>query len=343
MSIEQYEKNLQTRAIRRMKSSKEKTPWAIAIAQLNHVFGVQTFAHPILDYSECKNLSIVINNEEGTFTETEIKEARSIFITSNLKLVRQISLGYLRRYSRTPIEDLFQMGVIGLIRAVEKWDPGREFLFSTYATWWIRQSITRCAIDEESLIRIPVHMQEKVNRVLEYEEQYLEFFNSLPDEQEAADSMNIDLSEYLSIKSAIFSFERIQDISRRDGELRCFAMRPNGYDESVTDPFFQVERTVFIEQLLAVLGGLTYREEQIIKQRFGLIDGTPKTLDEIGLEFDVTRERIRQIEAKTMEKLRHPSRTSALKDFLESEDLSQEIYSAIEIPSGFRVGGEPLC
>jgi RNA polymerase primary sigma factor len=342
MTIEQYGKNLQTRPIRRLKSNKEKTPWAIAIEQLNHVFGAQTFTHPILDYSECKNLSMIINNEESTFSETEINEARSVFIISNLKLVRQISLGYLRRYNRTPIEDLFQMGVIGLIRAVEKWDPGREFLFSTYATWWIRQSITRCAIDEESLIRIPVHMQEKVNKVLEYQEQYLEFFNSLPDEQEAADSLNIDLSEYQSIKSAIFSFDPIQDISRRDGELKCFATRPNGYDESVTDPFFQVERTVFVEQLLAVLGGLTYREEQIIKQRFGLIDGIPKTLDEIGNEFNVTRERIRQIEAKTMGKLRHPSRTSVLKDYLEPEELSQEIYSSVDIPSGFRVGGEPL-
>jgi len=320
----------------------EKSPWTVAIEQLNDVFSEKTFSHPVLDFSDCTKLSEILHNAQGSFSEIQKKGARDLFINSNLKLVRQISLGYMKRYYQTPIEDLFQMGVIGLMRAVDKWDPDREFLFSTYATWWIRQSISRFAMDEESFIRIPIHMQEKVNRFLSYQEQYLEFFNFLPDDQEASDALEIGLKEYLNIKSAVYSFERIQDISRRDGELERFASLPNCCDEFILDPYILIERTLLAEQLDAVLGGITSREERIIKLRYGLVDGIPKTLDEIGKDIGVTRERVRQIEAKTMNKLRHPSRSMSLKDYLDGEDFSFEIYPDRVSTTFFRVGAEPL-
>jgi len=321
---------------------KTKSSWTLAIEQLNEILNPQTFAHQVLNFSECKKLSEIMLNEDGMYSQSQKLEARAVFITSNLKLVRQISLGYMKKYSQTPIEDLFQMGVIGLIRAVEKWDPDREFQFSTYATWWIRQSITRSAMDEESFIRIPIHMQEKVNKFLAYQEHYLNFFNFLPDDQEASDALEIGLKEFLNIKSAVYSFERIQDFSRRDGELTVFATLPNSFDESTTDPFVLVERSFLEEQLDAILAGITSREERIIRLRYGLVDGIPKTLDEIGKDIGVTRERIRQIEAKVMGKLRHPSRSLSLKDYLDPEEYSIEIQPENDLLPCFRVGAEPL-
>ena len=326
----------------KQKRNKEKSDWTLAIERLDTIFNPKTFSHSVLSFSDCKKLSEIMLNDDQTYSDTQKKEARELFINSNLKLVRQISLGYMKKYPQTPIEDLFQMGVIGLIRAVEKWDPFREFLFSTYATWWIRQSITRFAMDEEGFIRIPVHMQEKVNRFLTYQEQYLNFFNFLPDDEEASDALEISLKEFVNIKSAIFLIERIQDFSRRDGELCVFATLPNGFDETTTDPFVLVERRLLEEQLNAVLGGITSREERIIRLRYGLVDGIPKTLDEIGKDIGVTRERVRQIEGKVMGKLRHPSRSLALRDYLDSEEYSFEIYPENESLSSFRVGSEPL-
>jgi RNA polymerase primary sigma factor len=322
--------------------NKPKSEWTLAIERLNEILNPRTFSYQVLNYSDCKKLSEIMRDENGIYSENQKMEARGLFTSSNLKLVRQISLGYMKKYPQTPIEDLFQMGVIGLIRAVEKWDPDREFLFSTYATWWIRQSITRCAMDEESFIRIPIHMQEKVNKFLSYQEQYLNFFNFLPDDQEASDALEIGLVEFLNIKSAVYSVERIRDYSRRDGELSVFATLPNTFDESTADPFALVEKRLLREQLDFVLAGITSREERIIRLRYGLVDGIPKTLDEIGKDVGVTRERIRQIESKIMSKLRHPSRTLALRDYLDAEDFSSEIYPENDSPCLFRVGAEPL-
>lgn len=324
------------------RKNSEKSAWQSAIERLNELFNPQTFSSALLNFSECRALSEIMLDNKGNYTSAQKNEARELFIKSNLKLVRQISLGYMKKYPQTPIEDLFQMGVFGLMRAIDKWDPDREFQFSTYATWWIRQSITRAAMDNETIVRIPVHMQEKVRKVLAYEEQYFDFFNISPDSQEASDSLEIDVEEYINVKKSIYSFEPIQDFSHRNGELKVFAARLNCLDESTSDPANLVEKMIFIEQLQAVLGSITSREARIISLRYGLVDGIPKTLDEIGKEIGVTRERIRQIESKTMTKLRHPSRSLALRDYLDIEDFRLEILASSEKAPWFRVGAEPL-
>lgn len=324
------------------RKNKEKSAWQLAIERLEEEFSPQTFSNALLSFSECRSLSEIMLDGTGAYSSAQKIEARELFIKSNLRLVRQISLGYIKKYPQTPIEDLFQMGVIGLMRAVDKWDPDREFQFSTYATWWIRQSITRAVMDNEALIRIPVHMQEKFGKVLAYEEQYFDFFNITPDPQEASDALEIEMKEYLNIKESIYSFESIQDFSHRNGELKVFASRQDCLDESTSDPAIVVEKMIFIEQLQAVLGGITSREARIISQRYGLVDGIPKTLDEIGKEFGLTRERIRQIESKTMTKLRHPARSLALRDYLDIEDFRREILPSLEKAPWCRVGAEPL-
>jgi RNA polymerase primary sigma factor len=324
------------------KRFKAKSDWSLAIERLNEIFNPRTFSFAVLSFEECKNLSEIMQSKNQEYTEIEKQQARDLFVNSNLKLVRQISLGFMKKYSLTPIEDIFQMGVIGLMRAVEMWDPNREFLFSTYATWWIRQSITRAAMDNEAIIRVPVHMQERINKVVSYEEQYLDYFNTWPEPQEASDALEIGLDEYLKTKAAIFSFESINLVSSRNGELKVFASKDHCLDESTAEPSILVQQNMLAEQLDAILGGITSREERIIKQRYGLVDGIPKTLDEIGQEFGVTRERIRQIEAKTMAKLRHPSRSMALRDYLDQEEFAREILPSVEELTLFRVGAEPL-
>lgn len=324
------------------KRFKAKSDWSLAIERLNEIFNPKTFSFAVLSFSECRELSKIISNENQEYTSIEKQQARDLFANSNLKLVRQISLGYMKKYSLTPIEDIFQMGVIGLMRAVEMWDPDREFLFSTYATWWIRQSITRAAMDNEAIIRVPIHMQERINKVIAYEEQYFDFFNTWPEPQEASDALEIGLDEYLKTKAAIYSFQSISSVSRRDGELKVFASKDHCLDESIAEPSILIEQNMLAEQLNAILGGITSREERIIKLRYGLVDGIPKTLDEIGQEFGVTRERIRQIEAKTMTKLRHPSRSLALRDYLDKEEFVREILPSVEELPLFRVGAEPL-
>ncbi len=324
------------------KRFKEKSDWSLAIDRLNEIFDPKTFSHSVLSFSECKRLSEIMLDEKTVYTSMEKQQARELFVNSNLKLVRQISLGYIKKYSLTPVEDIFQMGVIGLMRAVEMWDPEREFLFSTYATWWIRQSISRAAMDNEAIIRVPIHMQERINKVVSYEQQYFDFFNTYPEPQEAADALEFGVDEYLKTKAAIYSFLSIDTVSSRDGELKVFASKDHCLDESIADPSILVEQNMLAEQLEVILGGITSREERIIKQRYGLVDGIPKTLDEIGQEFGVTRERIRQIEAKSMTKLRHPSRSLALRDYLDKEEFVREILPSVAELPVFRVGAEPL-
>ena len=295
------------------------------------------FSHPILTYEECKELSEVMVSGNAE----EALAAKQKFVLCNLKLVRQIALGYRKTYSSVEIEDLFQMGVIGLIRATEKWDPSREFMFSTYATWWIRQSLTRNATDFGSLIRIPVHMKERIYKVEEYLENYSEFFGFDPEDLEAADALQISEKEYLQIKDAIFSFTSMNSIIGRNSELTLEILNPNIEESDFCDPVTLVERGNFVEQLNSVLDTLSEREAVVISRRFGVNCDSPMTLDDIGKIYGVTRERIRQIESKCMTKLRHPSRSQVLKDYLDGLDIEPIQFAENRPHKNFIVYGEP--
>ena len=295
------------------------------------------FQHPILDFERCRELSVIINSGSKAAADSAKKE----FITCNLKLVRQIALGYRRRYPHVEIEDLFQMGVIGLIRATEKWDPFREFMFSTYATWWIRQSITRNATDFECLIRIPVHMKERLDKVELYLENYYEFFGFEPETLEAADALQISENEYRQLREYDFSFISLRKILDSSSELSVSAENPNFESKSICDPLKLVEWHNFLDQLHNVLNTLTDREAGVVSMRFGINCDGPMTLDEIGKIYGVTRERIRQIEAKCMTKLRHPSRSQALKDYLEGFDFEVAHGPNEKMVDTFMIFGEP--
>ena len=301
------------------------------------MLGAKLFKHPILTYEECKELSEIIGSDNAE----EALAAKQKFVMCNLKLVRQIALGYRKTYPNVEIEDLFQMGVIGLIRATEKWDPSREFMFSTYATWWIRQSVTRNATDFGSLIRIPVHMKEKIDKVKEYLKNYNEFFGFDPENLEAADALNISEMEYNQIKEAIFTFLSINAITGRNSELSVNAVKPNIEELDFCDPANLVEQNSFVEQLNSVLDTLSEREAGVISRRFGVNYEGPMTLEEIGKVYGVTRERIRQIESKCVTKLRHPSRSQVLKDYLDGFDIELVQFVEDEPHNNFIVFDEP--
>ena len=257
---------------------------------------------PLLSAEE--EVELAIRMSEGDVA------AKKRLSEANLRLVVSIAKRYVGRGMQ--FLDLIQEGNLGLIKAVEKFDHTKGFKFSTYATWWIRQAITRAIADQARTIRIPVHMVETINKVKKVNSQLLHENGHEPTNEQIAEKLEMPVEKVREIMRVAQEPVSLETPIGEDSHLGDFIP-----DEDAPAPSDVASHTMLKEQLAEVLSTLTPREEKVLRLRFGLEDGRSRTLEEVGKEFNVTRERIRQIEAKALRKLRHPSRSKKLKDFLE--------------------------
>ena len=261
----------------------------------------------------------MLNNEEFTNEEISIlkkqilqsQRAKEKLAETNLRLVVSIAKKYVGRGMN--FLDLIQEGNMGLMKAVDKYDYNRGFKFSTYATWWIRQAITRAIADQARTIRIPVHMVETINKLVRIQRQLVQDLGRDPSNEEIAEAMGIEVDKVSEIRKIA---QEPVSLETPIGEEDDSHLGDFIEDDTAIDPGEAANYSMLREQLNEVLSCLGEREKRVLQLRFGLIDGTPRTLEEVGKEFDVTRERIRQIEAKALRKLKSPNKSELLKDFL---------------------------